>query len=83
MLSLSIVGAGATGLLSTDNQAISLFNGGVRPDTVPRMAAGRDGCVHDLDRRDDGRGDADAVLSLRHPTGGPPRRTSWVDCGRC
>ena len=59
VFSLSIVGAGATGLFSTDNQAITLFDdGGVIEGRLWRR---EHGCVHAHDRRDDRRCDADAA----------------------
>ena len=59
VFSLSIVGAGATGLFSTDNQAITLFDaGGGDPGPVWRR---EHGCVHAHDQRDDRRRDADAA----------------------
>ena len=69
VFSLSIVGAGATGLFSTDNQAITLFDaGGGDPGplwrrntvafTITINAATGDVTLTQLE-------------SLRHPTGGP------------
>ena len=75
MFSLSIVGAGATGLFSTDNQAITLFDAG------GGVIQGRYGAANTVAFTvtiDAATGDVTLTQleSLRHPTGGLARRTS-------